>query len=57
MNSTSTLNRFPAHTDDEVNCRIRKETEQRLAYYESHRDEIPARLAELNREWDIRAYP
>jgi hypothetical protein len=35
MNSTSTLNRFPAHTDDEVNCRIRKETEQRLAYYEA----------------------
>lgn len=53
MNSTSTLNRVPAHTDDDINRRIREETEQRLAYYDTHKDEIPARLAELNREWDI----
>ncbi len=53
MISTSTKNRVPAHTDEDINRRIREETEQRLAYYENNRDEIPFRLAELDREWDI----
>ena len=53
MTSTSTLNRVPAHTDEEINRQIREEMERRVAYYETHKDRIPARLAELNREWDI----
>ena len=53
MESTSTLNRVPAHTDEEINRRIRAETERRLAYYETHKDEISERLVDLNREWDI----
>ena len=53
MSDTSTVNRVPSHTDEEINRRIREETERRLAYYETHSDEIPARLAELDREWDI----
>ncbi len=53
MSSTTTANRVPAHTDEEINRRIREETERRLAYYEAHPDEIPARLSALDQEWDI----
>lgn len=53
MSETSTVNRVSSHTDEEINRRIREETERRLAYYQAHKDEIPARLAELDREWDI----
>lgn len=53
MSNTSTLNRVPAHTDEVINRRIRAETERRLAYFEKHKDEIPERLADLDREWDI----
>lgn len=51
--STTTANRVSSQTDEEINRRIREETERRLAYYEIHTDEIPARLAELDEEWDI----
>src|SRR5690606_6121077 len=36
-----------------INRRIREETEARVAYYAEHIEEIPARLDELDREWDI----
>lgn len=45
--------RVAASTAREVNERIREETEARLAYYAAHPEEIPSRLAELEREWDI----
>jgi hypothetical protein len=51
--SSSTANRVRSNTDEEINRRIRQETERRLAYYELHPEEIQARLAELDREWDI----
>lgn len=51
--SASTANRVSANTDEEINRRIRQETERRLAYYEFHPEEIPARLAELDQEWDV----
>lgn len=51
--SSSTANRVRSNTDEEINRRIRQETERRLAYYELHPEDIPARLAELDREWDI----
>jgi hypothetical protein len=49
----SSLERVPAHTSDAVNRRIRRDIEDRLAYYAEHPHEIEARLEELAREWDI----
>ena len=49
----NTRNRVPAQTSEEINQRIQRETEQRLEYYDKHRDEIPQRLRALNEEWDI----
>ncbi len=42
MTSTSTSNRVPAHTDEEINRQIREETERR-SHYETHKDRIPAK--------------
>jgi hypothetical protein len=50
---TPSVARVPLHTPIEVQRRIRDETNQRIAYYREHRDEIGARLQELNEEWDI----
>ncbi|MDZ4737894.1 MAG: hypothetical protein SGJ07_16250 [Rhodospirillaceae bacterium] len=49
----ATARRVPASTAHEVNERIREETEARLAYFLEHPEEIPARLEELDHEWDI----
>ncbi|WP_366552715.1 hypothetical protein [Aquibaculum sediminis] len=49
----STASRVPSHTASEVNCRIKKDVEARIAYFAEHPDEIPVRLGELDREWDI----
>ena len=40
-------------TSDDVNRRIRSETERRLWYFAKHTDEIDARLRELDQEWDV----
>lgn len=40
-------------TDPAVNDKIRREMQARLAYYSQHPEHIPARLRELDREWDI----
>lgn len=53
MSMASTATRVPSHTASEINRRIREETEDRLAYYAEHPEEIGARLQELDREWDI----
>src|SRR3954471_947468 len=49
----STKNRVPAHTSEEINQQIRRDTEIRVRYYEGHIDEIPRRLRALDEEWDI----
>ncbi|MDF2095347.1 hypothetical protein [Aquibaculum arenosum] len=49
----STASRVPSHTASEVNRRIKRDTEARIAYFAEHLDEIPVRLGELDREWDI----
>jgi hypothetical protein len=49
----TTSERVPLHTSDRVNERIRRKTEERLARCAAHPEEIDARLAELEREWDI----
>lgn len=48
-----TASRVPAHTAPHVNLRIQRSMEERLEYYARHREEIPLRLKELDREWDI----
>jgi hypothetical protein len=50
----STVERVPAHTAEEVNERIRHETDERIARYrEAGPQAIRRRLDELNHEWDI----
>jgi hypothetical protein len=49
----SSAERVPTHTAEDVNRRIRQETEYRIAYFADHPDEIAHRLGELDREWDI----
>jgi hypothetical protein len=49
----STRARVPKHTAEEVNRQIRQETEDRLAYFADHTEEIATRLDELDREWDV----
>lgn len=51
--TTTTANRVVRHTTPAVTERIQKQTACRLQYYESHPDEIFARLQALDREWDI----
>ena len=49
-----TPERVPRHTDAEINDRIRRDTERRIAYYAGPgRSELNRRLEELDREWDI----
>jgi hypothetical protein len=50
----STIGRVPAHTDANVNERIRRQTEQNIARYRDAGPEaIERRLKELDAEWDI----
>ena len=49
----TTANRVSAQTPTEINRHLRWEMEKRLAYYETHPDQNPTRLEELDREWDI----
>lgn len=48
-----TTDRVSANTAEEINRRIRRETEGRIAYFADHPGEIERRLDELDREWDI----
>lgn len=52
MLSTS-AERVPAHTTASVNRQIRQDTEERVARLSRDLDRIGARLAELDREWDV----
>jgi hypothetical protein len=49
----NTRHRVPAHTDEQVNRRIRAETKRNVHFYSLHREQIPQRLQELDEEWDI----
>lgn len=49
----TTRERVPRHTAEDVNRRIRRTTAANIAYFREHGAEIPGRLAELDREWDI----
>jgi hypothetical protein len=49
----ATQRRVPQNTDEEINSRIRMETEARISYFAERPDEIPGRLRELDQEWNI----
>jgi hypothetical protein len=48
-----TAHRVEWNTAEEINRARREEIGDRLRHYAAHKPEIPARLAELDREWDI----
>jgi hypothetical protein len=50
---TSTAERVPTHTSQDVNRRIRNQTARRVRYYATRPEEITTRLRELDEEWDI----
>lgn len=45
--------RVPAHTADPVNRAIQQESERSVACFRAHPEEIPNRLEQLDREWDV----
>ena len=49
----SSTHRVPAQTDAAVNRRIWQRTQRNIAYFARRPDLIPARLRQLDREWDI----
>jgi hypothetical protein len=49
----ATTNRVAAHTPMAINERIRCRTEDNIAYFAEHPEEIDERLDELDREWDV----
>jgi hypothetical protein len=51
--TTTTVDRVPRHTAEEVNRRIRKGTEERVRYYANNPAGIDRRLRQLDEEWDI----
>lgn len=48
-----TASRVAESTADEINERIEAAIEDSVAYHAVHPEAIPARLAEIDREWDI----
>ena len=45
--------RVPLHTPATVNRRLQRQAEERVVYFAKHKNDIPMRLRELDREWDI----
>jgi hypothetical protein len=43
-------------TEEQMNQRIRRETEARVLYYAQRPNEIDGRLAELDEEWDVERF-
>jgi hypothetical protein len=48
---TSTAERFPAHTPQDINRRIQNQIGRRVRYYAGRPEEITVRLRELDGEW------
>lgn len=49
----STTDRVSDQTADAVNDRIEADYRDRISHFADHPDQIPTRLGELDREWDI----
>jgi hypothetical protein len=45
--------RVRVNTAEHVNQAIQEETDRSIAYFVGHPDEIPGRLEQLDREWDV----
>ncbi len=50
---SSTFDRVPAHTSEEINQQIQSDIRKRVRHLAMHPDAIPRRLRELREEWDI----
>jgi hypothetical protein len=50
---SSTLDRVPAHTSEEINQQIQNDIRNRVRHFAAHPEAIPRRLRELREEWDI----
>jgi hypothetical protein len=50
---STTVNRVPDHTAEEINRRIQQETEARIRQFAANPAGIDRRLRELDEEWDI----
>jgi hypothetical protein len=50
---TDSAKRVPEHTAMDVNLAIADRTKRSVAWFDDHREQIPRRLAELDREWDV----
>lgn len=48
-----TATRVQQQTRQDVNARIRRQTEMNITYFRDHPEEIDRRLRELDEEWDI----
>jgi hypothetical protein len=51
--TTASARRVPEHTAMDVNLAIADRTRRTVAWFDEHREQIPDRLAELDREWDV----
>jgi hypothetical protein len=49
----SSARRVSRHTSDEINRRIARDITRSIDYHAAHPEKIPARLDELDHEWDI----
>jgi hypothetical protein len=49
----ATTRRVAEHTAEEINQRIRRQTEANVRYFAEHPEQIDWRLAELEAEWDM----
>ena len=50
---TYTFDRVPRHTSEEVNRQIQAQIRRDVRHFAAHPDQIPGRLLELRKEWDI----
>jgi hypothetical protein len=53
MATTTTRNRVPQNTAADVNRTIQQSIEHSIRYHQKNKNQIPARLRELDEEWDI----
>ena len=50
----ATTTRVEEHTDEEINARIRRQTERTISHFAKQGDgDISRRLEELDHEWDV----
>lgn len=53
MELPDTTHRVSQHTSDRANQKIADATQRSIVFYRNHPAEIPGRLKQLDREWDI----